>query len=225
MGFSRTASHRRAFWGIGAAFVFTLVVVAPASATLSLAVSLPELVQEAEHVVVAEAVDSNVHRDHLHRIVTDVTFRVEENLKGSSRAGGTLEVRRLGGVIGDIGLRVEGEPSFRTGNRYLLFVQRFRSGGPLRPIGMSQGVLRIERQSGIDVAIPSLGGLGLRQRGPDGRLQPAEPAFGRPQPLDVVRVRIGEILASLPANTPGPVDNPEGGDVAPRRPGPGPTLP
>ena len=82
-------------------------------------------------------------------IVTFVTFRVEEVWKGS--AGAVTQLEFLGGTIGEIGMRVEGAPTFRLGQRDVLFVSnRARAVSPL--VGFMYGRMRVERDtvSGID---------------------------------------------------------------------------
>ena len=73
-------------------------------------------------------------------IVTDVTFRTEEVLKGERAALKTLTF--LGGQVGDVRMDVPGMPTFMVGDRDVLFVQRGRA--RLMPIvGMFHGRFRV----------------------------------------------------------------------------------
>ncbi len=155
----------------------------PALASVTTARSLADLVREAEDVVVVEALDENSHYDTRGRIVTDVRLRVRETMKGSHSSGDELMVRVLGGAVGDIGMRIEGEPTFAVGQRSVLFAKT--AGAHLRPVGMSQGVLPILEHAGVDFVTPGGAGLHLVQRSgtqlidaPAALLQPRElPSF------------------------------------------------
>ena len=75
-------------------------------------------------------------------IVTLVTFRVEDVWKGS--LGAVTQLEFMGGEIGDIGLRVEGSPVFKPGQRDVLFVtSTVRAVSPL--VGFMHGRMHIER--------------------------------------------------------------------------------
>src|SRR5262245_16970170 len=74
-------------------------------------------------------------------IVTFVTFAVEAAHKGTPPA--QLELRFLGGTVGDTSLEVPGLPRFKAGERTILFVEKDRSlFCPL--VGIYHGKLTIE---------------------------------------------------------------------------------
>jgi len=177
---------RRAGWALCAALAVVLPIASPAGATVSVALSLDELVDEAEHVALVRCTGAQASRDDRGRIVTDYALRVEESMKGD---GGTLTMRSLGGVIGDLGMRVEGEPHPTVGARYLVFLER--RGGALRAVGMSQGVMPVSDQGGTLTVAPGGGGMSLVERLRGGRLGPAPPALLRPEPYLELRERIG----------------------------------
>ena len=82
-------------------------------------------------------------------IITLVTFRVEEVWKGD--LGAVTQLEFLGGEMGDVGMRVEGSPVFRLGQRDVLFVNAIvRAVSPL--VGFMHGRMRVERDtvSGVD---------------------------------------------------------------------------
>ncbi|MGE0788697.1 MAG: hypothetical protein AB7S26_23700 [Sandaracinaceae bacterium] len=163
-----------------------------AEATLMEAMSLEQLVAESDLVAVVTCTDERASYDDRQRIVTDYALAVEEVLKGAATSRATM--RRLGGEIGDIGMRIEGEPGLVPGQRYVVFLRRF-DGGVDRPVGMSQGVLRIEEAAGVLRVLPGGGGLSLVQRDPTGGLRPAPSALLHPEALDAVRERIDRIVA------------------------------
>jgi hypothetical protein len=167
-----------------------LAAVAPAAASVTRALDLRELVAEADHVAVVRVVRQEA-RWHRGRIVTDVTLEVETSMKGA-RAGETLVVRRLGGAIGDLGMRVEGEPEFIDGERSVVFARSMR--GVLRPVGMSQGVLPIQLDAGRAMVLPGGAGLSLVLPAPGNRFAPAPAALLHPRPLDDL---LGEIRLAV----------------------------
>jgi hypothetical protein len=186
----------------------SLVVLAPlvflagsprALATSIEALDLRTLVGDADHVVVGTVVGIEARYDHLDRIVTDATIRVEERMLGETAVGGEVTVRSLGGAIGEVGLRIEGEPIFVAGERVLVFARLHRGERVLRAVGMSQGVMPIRDVGGAEMALPGGEGLALLARGSDGRLRAAPAALIEPEPLDSVLARVRELVAELHA--------------------------
>lgn len=179
-------------WKVGVVALGALFfLVSTASATIIEALSLAELVQEADHVVLVTCIDEHALRDSRRRIVTDFDLRVEDVIEGPSAIGSHLTMRRIGGAIGDLGMRIEGEPHLVVGERYLVFLRQLPS-GTLRPVGMSQGVMPIQAPtaSAPAMVIPGGGGLALRQRGPAGQLAPAPAALLHPEPYEQLRPRL-----------------------------------
>jgi hypothetical protein len=73
-------------------------------------------------------------------VVTDVTFRTEDVLKGTAGALTTLTF--VGGQVGDVRMEVPGMPTFMVGDRDVLFVQPGRPA--LMPIvAMFHGRFRV----------------------------------------------------------------------------------
>jgi hypothetical protein len=77
------------------------------------------------------------------RIVTDVELAVSESWKGG--APRTIVVMQPGGVVGDLGQRVEGSASFTPGEEVVLFLEA--RGERYTVSGMAQGRFRVERSS------------------------------------------------------------------------------
>ena len=80
--------------------------------------------------------------------MTYVTFKVEEVWKGA--VGAVTQLEFLGGTIGDTTMEVVGMPTFREGQRSVLFVSpEVRAASPL--VGFWHGRMRIERDpNGVD---------------------------------------------------------------------------
>lgn len=204
MGSRHRVGARVGVW-VGVAVVGAAAAVAsPAHATISQALSLDELVDQADHVVLATCVDARASRDGRRRIVTDFTLRVEESMKGDAASGASLTLRRLGGAIGDLGMQIAGEPHLEVGRRYLVFLRTLSDGRTLRPVGMSQGVMPVHEDATGELTVqPGGDGMALVQRAAGGQLVPAPAALIHPEPYPLVRGRVEQI-----------VDR-EGGAVAP----------
>jgi hypothetical protein len=142
---------RRGFLSFAGALVGSAALERTAHASLSRGLTLAELVGRSEHTVVATALDS--HSDWVliggkRRIVTDTRIRVEDSLAGRPTAASELEVRVLGGIVGDIGERVEGQAELVLDEPAVLFLM------PISPLlayvtGAAQGHYRLlpdERQ-------------------------------------------------------------------------------
>jgi hypothetical protein len=160
----------------------TLTSSSPAQATLVEALDLETLVAEAEQVVLARVIGQQSLVDERGRIVTDVALQVEESIKGDQAPGAAITVRRLGGVVGDMGMRIAGEPSFETGETVVLFGARRSRGGALRPVGMSQGALRVFERDGERWARSANNGVATVKR-EAGRLKHANAALDQPRKL------------------------------------------
>ena len=120
-------------------------------------------------------------------IMTDVTFKVEEVWKG--RLGGVTQLEFLGGTIDGVTMEVVGMPTFKEGQRSVLFVSdQVRTISPL--VSFWHGRMRVEKDpSGID-----------RVRTYDGRSlgSPAEVAVQRTNPMiSVTPMRLTDLGAAV----------------------------
>src|SRR5262245_60162757 len=90
-----------------------LAVPTTARATMVVPLDLDTLTDSAEHIAVArvESQEARWTRDHS-AIYTEVTLRVITPLKGGVAVGETLTLRREGGVVGNVGMRVSGAAPF-----------------------------------------------------------------------------------------------------------------
>lgn len=166
-----------------AALCAWLVAQPVARASLVEALDLTTLVAESDQVIVARVLALESHFDDRGQIVTDVTMQVEESVKGQLAPGAAVTVRRKGGTVGDIGMRVSGEPSFSVGETVVLFAAR-GSSGVLRPVGMSQGALRVFEKDGARWARGANGGIATVKRGKSGKMEHAPGALPAPRRLD-----------------------------------------
>ena len=130
----------------------TLLAAGVARSTTVIPPSFEVLVSGANTVFVGEVMNIRADWESTptgRAIVTFVTFRVEAVWKGN--LGAVTQLEFLGGEIGEVGMKVEGMPVFRLGQRDVLFVSGdARTVSPL--VGFMHGRLRVERDtvSGVD---------------------------------------------------------------------------
>ena len=183
--------HVRLLFLLAAAGCALLPGVTPAAhASVVAALDLEALVQQADDVVVARVLKQESKYDAQKRIVTDYTMQVERTEKGEAQPGAAVTVRQFGGVIGDRGMRIAGEPTYQVGERVVLFGKR---GGRtyLRPVGMAQGAMRVYEQDGETWAQPATRGLSLIARD-----KSAAPAPSGPRKLDELLGDVRELVAA-----------------------------
>jgi hypothetical protein len=76
------------------------------------------------------------------KIFTETRVAVDRSYKGG--AGGTVSVVQLGGVVGNVQMKVEGALAWSPGEEVLLFLEPF-NGDRFMVYGLSQGKYEIER--------------------------------------------------------------------------------
>ncbi|MGZ3426715.1 MAG: hypothetical protein ACXVCV_08710 [Polyangia bacterium] len=113
-----------------------------AHATVLVPLDTKALTARADRVVLG-TVESQVARwtDDRQAIFTDVTIRVTRAYKGAVKPGERVVVRREGGVIDGVGMRVFGAANFSVGEEVVVFLE-MRGGAPYT-VGMTQGKLRV----------------------------------------------------------------------------------
>lgn len=161
-----------------------------AGAAVLLPLTLEQMVQDADAVVLGTAVSARSFWGPRHeRIYTDVTLRVEQTLKGTSDVT-EVTVRRLGGVVDDVGMKVPGNGTITIGERHLLFLRNHTEPRHFAVMGLAQGIYRIqspERAGEPEMATRNLAGAALAQPLPE---QPAPDRL----PLPELLTRINRLL-------------------------------
>jgi len=105
------------------ALTIILVLAVPAQAVM-LKLSLDELAQKADSVVIGSVIESTSRWNNNHTcIYTEVVFNVEDVLKGTAKQG-KVSLILPGGQVGDIGLTVSDVPRFETGEKAVLFLEQ-----------------------------------------------------------------------------------------------------
>lgn len=171
----------------------SLVLPRSAQASLVEALDLAALVDRSDDVVLVRVISSHSHFDDRGRIVTDVTMQVEQAEKGTYAPGSAVVVRHLGGQVGDLGMRVEGEPTYEVGETVLLFARHIASLNVLQPVGMSQGAMRVIERDGVRFVHSLAMGAALVKRG-SGTLARALAAVDTPRKLDDVLSEIRALV-------------------------------
>lgn len=122
-----------------------LVFISLCLASVTLATTLrrmdlSEMVAVADRVVHARVVGNRVYWEEPGQILTDTTFEVLSDAKGSGP--GTLTLTQLGGRIDPVELVVEGTPAFTPSEEVVLFTEPIPDGRRVI-VGLSQGVMRV----------------------------------------------------------------------------------
>lgn len=117
-----------------------------------------ELVDQADVIFQGEvtAVKSEWAGEGAQRhIISFVTFRIEDGLKGNP--GQSYTIRMLGGTVGDESMGVTDAPKFAVGDRDVLFVQN--NGSQFIPlVGIMHGRFHVQRdQAGREAVLTNEG--------------------------------------------------------------------
>ncbi|MGB5698204.1 MAG: hypothetical protein WBM46_21320 [Polyangiales bacterium] len=173
------------------ALIFALVTTASARASVVIALDLQELTSKADRIVVGRVVWTEPVRTGHGMIRTRYRFAVEQDLRGSGDA--EVLVETLGGTIGRLAMHVDGSPSFALGERVVMFL---RDGGEaiFQPVGVAQGVMRVERENGIEMVVPSRRGTLLLRPEAKGALVESTGPLPESEPLDVFLSRVRAII-------------------------------
>src|SRR5882672_7025617 len=130
-------------------FVCALVLGASAGvrATSFDPVTFDDLVTQADVIFVGDVVDVHPYLLQTRErtiVKTRVTFRVGDPLYGTTSLVEVFDF--LGGETADLGMKVEGMPTFAVGDRRVVFARRDRSINPI--VGFTQGLMKVSRDAG-----------------------------------------------------------------------------
>ncbi len=128
-----------------AVLLVTLAFAAPADASVSIALSIDDVARSASTVMRATPVAQSSAWEGK-RIVTTTRLRVDRALAGAN-VGSDVTVQTLGGVVGGIGQRVEGEPVFSPSVPSIVFLQRGAIEGRFVVAGRAQGQLVVTKDA------------------------------------------------------------------------------
>lgn len=172
-----------------AAALALLSCALPASATTVVPMNTRALIARSHDIVIGEVVTVRSRwNDERSSIVTDITLRVSETLKGG--AGSELVLTQPGGEVDGLRYTIEGGVQFAPGEETLLFAWRDRGGVP-QVAGLAQGKFEIRRdRSGARTLERALPGFTTR----DPMLMRAGRA-GEPLRLDEMVREIRRVMA------------------------------
>jgi hypothetical protein len=175
-----------------------------ARASILMALELPEMVRQAEHIAVVEVTSVGAAWDERHeRIYSTVELKVVESWKAGNPMAGVpadrLTVVQPGGTVGDISMTVTGLSTFVPGERTLVFLR-----GPAnraQVVGMTQGKRPVRFEAASKrwmVAPPDLRSATLVKPPATGVVAPLTPA------LPPVRPATTKSTTTTPATLPTP---------------------
>ncbi len=126
-----------------AALAFAALAACPAAhASQVIHLDTRALTRESSDIVIGTVGEQHAHWNAAHTmIVTDVTIRVSQALKGG---GGDLTLTQVGGEVDGLRYAVEGSASFRGGEDVLVFAWR-DGAGRAQVDGLGQGKFEIRR--------------------------------------------------------------------------------
>jgi hypothetical protein len=155
MSSPRSFVTRARWFFVALGFLPLLAIVPMCQATLVRPTSFEEMADKADLIVTAWVVGSRCEwgpGTSSNAIFTRVTLEVLETHKGAAAA--PLELRFLGGRIGDTRLEVDGIPEFRTGEKVVLFL-RSQPGASCPVVSFYHGKLSLQSQTpdGTEVLI------------------------------------------------------------------------
>jgi hypothetical protein len=171
------------------ATALAVILFAPiAGASQLLHQTLRDLTLGSSDIVIGQVEGTRARWDDSHRkIVTEVTVRVSESLKGVP--AGSLTLTQLGGDLDGFRYAVPGSPLFRPGEEALLFVWRDAK-GRAQVNGLAQGKFEIttDAATGERTVQRALDGLRVREARTLSLVKTGEPA---PQ------LRLGDMLGEI----------------------------
>jgi len=171
--------------------ICTLAMAGVARSTTVIPPSFDALVSGAGTIFVGEAIGTRaiwVSTRQGRAIRTQVTFRVEDVWKGT--VGAVTQLEFLGGTIGETTMEVIGMPTFRVGQRSVLFVASGRHVSPL--VGFMHGRMRVERDvAGVDRVRTHDG----RSLGAVAQIGPLRPDYMR----SIAPMRLSELASAVKA--------------------------
>jgi hypothetical protein len=187
--------------GVVGVLLAALLLSNPADASIVQGLELQELAAHADRIVLGRVLFSESFVRPSGQLGTWHRIAVERELRGDAPDEQEVMVETLGGQIGDIAMRVEGEPSFTVGERVLVFIH---DGGPytaFRPVGMGQGVMRVRTEQGVETVRQNRAGLMLMRRNAKGQLERSLGALPEKERLDALLSKLQDMVEQRAGGT------------------------
>ncbi len=163
-----------------ASLVVLLLVAVPVEASVLRGLTVKQLRDRAETIVAGKVISVRTERSD-GRIETVARVRVQRRWRGTKDR--VVTVRTLGGRLGGRRLLVAGAATLQRGDHVLLFL--YRNGEQWRPVGMFQGVWRLDGEDAEIARASDSGGASL--------LRPASGAPAVETPARTVRQLAGRV--------------------------------
>ena len=166
----------------------------PSEASIVQAMDLDELVEQSDRILLGRVVLSESFEKPNGMIGTWHRIEVERDIRGNAPEEPEVIIETLGGQIGEIGMRVEGEPRFSVGERVIVFARGRGSYTAFRTVGMGQGVMRVSTEDGVETVTQRRDGMLLMRRNASGRLEKSAGALTGAERLDAFLSRVRSIV-------------------------------
>jgi len=121
-----------------------------ATASIVVAMDLPALVQQADHIAVVDVVSTSADWDTKHQqIFSTIELKVVERWKGAPNGREDhLRIIQPGGTVGDLTMTVTGLSTFTKGERALVFLRGTATDARVLGLGQGKRPMRREKTSG-----------------------------------------------------------------------------
>jgi hypothetical protein len=162
-----------------------VVWVSPSKASIVQALDLDELVAQADQILLGRVVFSESFQRPNGTIGTWHRIQIERDVRGSAADEREVMVETLGGSLGDVAMRVEGDGAYQA----------------FRPVGMGQGVMRVRTEEGVDRVRQTGAGMLLMRRNAQGVLEKSRGALPHEERLETFLSRVRRILDRKPSGT------------------------
>ncbi|HEY2614068.1 MAG TPA: hypothetical protein VGI42_00020 [Chthoniobacterales bacterium] len=177
-----------------------LIALPDLRATTVIPPTFDQLVNDAE--LIFQGAVTNVRSEWIgegaeHRIVTYVTFAIEDPLKGAP--GQSYTIRMLGGTVNGQTMEVSDAPRFKMGDRDILFVEH--NGSQFVPlVGIMHGRFHIgkEEQSGREIVAKDSGApvANVAKLGTDEKAAASGPAISAAEFKAAIHAKLAQAAGS-----------------------------
>ena len=166
----------------------------PSDASIVRALELEELVDRADQILLGRVVFSECFEYPNGTLGTAHRILIERDVRGNAPEEPEVIVETLGGHLGDLAMRIEGEPTFDVGERVVVFARGAGDYLAFRPVGMGQGVMRVRTVQGVDRVRQTRAGMMLMRRNARGVLEKSQGALPEEERLDRFLDRVRSLV-------------------------------
>ena len=156
--------------------LFVVLVPSLASATIVRSLTVEQMAQGADAVILGTvSKQTSGWNEGKTRIYTVTSISVTQSWKGSHTVGSVIDIRQIGGTVGQLTQTVVGNAKFTVGEDVVVFLERSPTEDMYFVMGMAQGRMGVvPGPNGPVVKRPSLHGIELVSP-PTGQVRLANP--------------------------------------------------